>query len=195
MADQYPETKPLPFQYELAVLGEECGEVVQIVGKTMRFGHDSSSPNNPTQTNYDLLHEEVGDILAAIDFGVERGFLDRERLETRRFMKRKKLLSMAPPAIMPVMSTTPAEKPQSAQNWPIVTILIACFIAAIVALTFGIGLSDAEQKRLDVLTRTNACYAEGKPAQTCERIANGQPPIPARVEPSNATDLDAPLAR
>jgi hypothetical protein len=35
--------------------------------------------------------------LAAIDFGVERGLLDREQLVTQQFTKRKELFKMAPP--------------------------------------------------------------------------------------------------
>ena len=60
-ADRHPDTVPVEHQYEVALINEECGEVCQMVGKTMRFGWQSYHPNDPLKTNYDLLHEEMGD--------------------------------------------------------------------------------------------------------------------------------------
>jgi NTP pyrophosphatase (non-canonical NTP hydrolase) len=97
----HPEARPVSHQYELAVLGEECGEAIQIVGKTLRFGYESYNPSDKDkETNLDLLHKELGDVLAAIDFAVERGLLDREKLVTRQFFKRKILMKVAPPPAM-----------------------------------------------------------------------------------------------
>lgn len=48
----------------LATLGEECGEVQQIVGKALRFGIHDSKPDNPHWTNFQLLRYEVHDIVA-----------------------------------------------------------------------------------------------------------------------------------
>lgn len=50
----------------LAMLSEECGEVVQIIGKILRHGYDSYHPNDPSVNNRDLLEKEVGDVEAAI---------------------------------------------------------------------------------------------------------------------------------
>jgi NTP pyrophosphatase (non-canonical NTP hydrolase) len=48
----------------LAILAEECGEVVQIVGKIIRHGYHTYSPNDPKFTpNRDLLEKELGDLL------------------------------------------------------------------------------------------------------------------------------------
>lgn len=48
----------------LACLGEECGEVQQVVGKALRFGLGDSSPKDPTNTpNLDLIKAEVMDIV------------------------------------------------------------------------------------------------------------------------------------
>lgn len=56
-----------PAQAErLAILMEECGEVVQIIGKILRHGYDSCSPfgANP-ETNRQALVRELFDIKAA----------------------------------------------------------------------------------------------------------------------------------
>jgi NTP pyrophosphatase (non-canonical NTP hydrolase) len=98
MSDQqFPETKPVSFQYELAVLSEECGEVIQIVGKTFRFGHDSYNPAAPTVTNLDLLHQEVGDVMGAARFATNRGLLDATKLEEQAKAKLDKLTALSPP--------------------------------------------------------------------------------------------------
>lgn len=51
-----------PAQAErLAMLAEECGEVIQIVGKILRHGYDSTHPDGGP-TNAELLSKEVCDI-------------------------------------------------------------------------------------------------------------------------------------
>jgi hypothetical protein len=70
----------------------ECGKVVQLCGKAFRFGLDTPSKSRGG-TARELLHEECGDILAAIDYAVERGILDPDKLEKRRTHKRKRLLN------------------------------------------------------------------------------------------------------
>lgn len=62
----------------LAMLAEEAGEIVQVVGKILRHGYESYHPANPTETNRDLLANEVCDFLAVIqmmdaDFNVGGG--------------------------------------------------------------------------------------------------------------------------
>ena len=48
----------------LACLGEECGEVQQVVGKALRFGINDYSPKDPTNTqNIVLIEQEVNDIV------------------------------------------------------------------------------------------------------------------------------------
>jgi hypothetical protein len=46
----------------LAMLAEECGEVIQIVGKILRHGYESYHPDDPSTTNRDMLHREVTDV-------------------------------------------------------------------------------------------------------------------------------------
>lgn len=48
----------------LAMLAEECAEVIQIVGKILRHGYESFHPNNPSVTNRELLDDELGDVRA-----------------------------------------------------------------------------------------------------------------------------------
>lgn len=49
----------------LALLAEECGEVIQIVGKILRHGYNSTHPNG-TLTNRSLLEKECGDVRHAM---------------------------------------------------------------------------------------------------------------------------------
>lgn len=50
----------------LAVLAEECGEVIQAVGKILRHGYESSHPDGGP-TNRRTLEREIGDVLYAVD--------------------------------------------------------------------------------------------------------------------------------
>lgn len=57
------------YDSSLAHLLEECGEVVQIIGKIYRFGLYSYNPLVPEsdqKSNVALLHEEIEDLQAAI---------------------------------------------------------------------------------------------------------------------------------
>ena len=92
----HPTPPKLDFQYETALIAEECGEVTQIIGKSFRFGWQSYDPANPSVTNLDLLHREVGDVLAAIQLATDRGLLTASRLETHKSEKMTKLSEIAP---------------------------------------------------------------------------------------------------
>lgn len=59
----------------LAILAEECGEVVQIIGKILRHGRYSTHPNGG-DTNSILLHKELGDIQAVMRLMRAAGELD-----------------------------------------------------------------------------------------------------------------------
>ena len=51
----------------VALLFEECSEVVQICGKIMRHGFESFNPYDVLcTTNRQLLEKEVGDVLSSI---------------------------------------------------------------------------------------------------------------------------------
>jgi NTP pyrophosphatase (non-canonical NTP hydrolase) len=72
----------------LAILAEECGEVVQSVGKVLRHGYSRCNPlaSNPI-SNRDLLAKEIGDLCWIISLMLTRGdvaegaTLRRERLK------------------------------------------------------------------------------------------------------------------
>lgn len=52
----------------LACLAEECGEVIQVIGKILRHGLEDWSPHDPTNTtNRRNLEREIGDLSAVID--------------------------------------------------------------------------------------------------------------------------------
>lgn len=46
----------------LAVLAEECGEVIQVIGKILRHGYESHHPDTPDVSNRTLLNREVLDM-------------------------------------------------------------------------------------------------------------------------------------
>jgi len=49
----------------LAMLAEECGEVIQIIGKILRHGYASHNPKDMKKMpNKFLLSKEMGDVLA-----------------------------------------------------------------------------------------------------------------------------------
>lgn len=53
----------------LAILAEECGEVIQMVGKILRHGYLSYNPTLPPmkqRPNRAMLQKELGDLLWAI---------------------------------------------------------------------------------------------------------------------------------
>lgn len=60
-----------PSQIErLAILGEECGEVQQMVGKSIRFGTDTIRASRGT-TNAHQLAVELADIFIAVMLMIE----------------------------------------------------------------------------------------------------------------------------
>lgn len=60
----------------LALVSEESGEVVQVVGKILRHGLESYHPNNLQETNRHLLRKELTDVLAAINILVDAEIID-----------------------------------------------------------------------------------------------------------------------
>lgn len=82
----------------IAILSEECGEVVQVCGKVLRHGMNSTNPFT-NQENSELLHEEVGDILAAIELLIVKGDLDRECINNLAKYKLEKYLDPESPFV------------------------------------------------------------------------------------------------
>lgn len=71
MSDHF--NKLTPEQTEaLAILAEECAEVVQVVGKILRHGLRSCHPDGGPD-NRALLESECGDLLAALSIAEHAG--------------------------------------------------------------------------------------------------------------------------
>ena len=89
MADEF-DNGLIPAEVErLAILAEECGEVIQIVGKILRHGYCSFNPVNQNRiSNRGLLAKEIGDLKWIISLMLAEGdvaegaVLQRERLKT-----------------------------------------------------------------------------------------------------------------
>lgn len=64
-----------PAAEALALLTEECAEVVQAVGKILRHGVWSEHPESGIP-NYSTLQREVGDLLAALRICEVEGLVD-----------------------------------------------------------------------------------------------------------------------
>lgn len=50
----------------LAMLAEECAEVIQVVGKILRHGYSSYHPLTPYVFNRELLRKEITDLAAVL---------------------------------------------------------------------------------------------------------------------------------
>jgi NTP pyrophosphatase (non-canonical NTP hydrolase) len=67
----------------LAKLSEECGEIVQIVGKILCHGYDSYSPKDEHQvTNRALLCSELGDLAWVVELMVDKEDLDGDSIDS-----------------------------------------------------------------------------------------------------------------
>lgn len=182
----HPPTVPVDYQYEVAIINEECAEVGQIVGKIFRFGWASHNPDTG-RANYDLLHDEMGDVEAAIEFGVKRGAFDRKKIAQAKKEKLAKLKSVAPPA-MRVTSGSTLVHHQNAHNESRSAIIVMAFMVALLVLAFLFGRSMGDQEakeesRIDTTVAAQECYAAAiakippgkaaKPADvsTCDALA------------------------
>ncbi len=74
----------------LSIMSEECGEVVQAVGKIMRHGLDSHNPNTG-ETNTEQLIDELGDVMLFIGILCDKGIIDKVKLQKRIANKLAKL--------------------------------------------------------------------------------------------------------
>lgn len=71
----------------LALLIEEMGESLQVVGKILRHGYESYHPKKGNVNNQELLEKELGDTGAAIQRLVEAGDIDGENIIERAMKK------------------------------------------------------------------------------------------------------------
>lgn len=64
----------------LAILSEECAEVIQVIGKILRHGYESGHPQSEF-TNKEDLQKEIGDVAAVIDMMIKAGDLNEDSIE------------------------------------------------------------------------------------------------------------------
>lgn len=74
----------------LALLAEECGEVVQAVGKILRHGYASRHPDGG-DSNRQLLQRELGDVAAAVKLMHLRGDVADATISGYRDLKLQKV--------------------------------------------------------------------------------------------------------
>jgi len=78
----------------LALLAEEMGECIQVIGKILRHGYDSRNPVLPdSPTNRDNLDMEIGDVELIIYLMAEARDIDRNRVDRRRVNKGKSIVT------------------------------------------------------------------------------------------------------
>lgn len=71
----------------LAMLAEECSEIVQMVGKILRHGYHSYHPDRPSISNMALLERELGDLEAVVRLMAKRGDMSMSLVTAARISK------------------------------------------------------------------------------------------------------------
>lgn len=79
-------------QERLAILIEECGEVVQAACKVLRHGYESDNHGDLPETNRRALERELGDLSHAARRMQEAGDLDAETIRARESSKQQRIL-------------------------------------------------------------------------------------------------------
>jgi len=74
----------------LALLAEECGELVQAVTKILRHGYESHHPVSHAN-NRETLHREMGDVRAAMLILCEAGDTEKKIIHEYADAKLKKV--------------------------------------------------------------------------------------------------------
>jgi hypothetical protein len=74
----------------LNCLQEECAEIVQAASKILRFGYENKHPRRPDgQTNREHLEEEIGNLTVILDFMVQGGDVEEEKIYVSAEEKKK----------------------------------------------------------------------------------------------------------
>ncbi|MDD2748647.1 hypothetical protein [Acidithiobacillus thiooxidans] len=93
MGKMEPFNRLTPAEAErLALLAEECGEVVQAVGKILRHGYESVHPDGGP-TNRESLTRECGDVYHAIWRLIGAGDIDGNEMSQWADDKSKKVIN------------------------------------------------------------------------------------------------------
>lgn len=83
-----------PYQDEcLEILAEECAEVIQEKCKIIRFGCNTISHHDNTKVHYEMLEQELGDLLAMVELVQQSGIgISAQGLEIAKQKKLDKVL-------------------------------------------------------------------------------------------------------
>lgn len=84
-------TEKLSDLYALGLVTEEAGEVLQLIGKWLRFGPDHARSDGETARA--MLPTEMGDLSAALDFACLDGIASFREVISRRECKKERLLN------------------------------------------------------------------------------------------------------
>ncbi len=89
--EEFPGLTPQEHE-RLALLAEECGEVLQIVGKILRHGYESYNPFDPEKkTNRQLLETELGDLRLVVTMMTSGDDIEEGALANRAVLKSRKI--------------------------------------------------------------------------------------------------------
>lgn len=76
----------------LALLSEECAEVIQEICKAQRHGLESCNPfDSAAEPNWSRISREMWQVLAAMDLLIEHGVLDGDTVTTGRAEKLRRI--------------------------------------------------------------------------------------------------------
>jgi NTP pyrophosphatase (non-canonical NTP hydrolase) len=82
-------------EYLLTCLSEEASEVAHRVSKALRFSLNERHHSNPTQTNADLIAEELTDLLAVADMARDAGLIPAFGQNEQKLLKIHKVYRYA----------------------------------------------------------------------------------------------------
>ena len=92
MTEHFNKLKPDELE-RLALLMEDCSEVIHIIGKIIRHGYESTDPTkDDNATNRYLLQEEIGQLLWAVDEMIRLDDVDKGSIIYIRQNRKKKVL-------------------------------------------------------------------------------------------------------
>jgi len=87
MSEHFNELSPAEAE-RLALLLEEMGESIQVIGKILRHGYNSCHPDSLSgPDNRNLLEQELGDVYAAITLLSRSGDVDNDEINQYQYDK------------------------------------------------------------------------------------------------------------
>lgn len=75
----------------LALLGEECGEVIQVIGKVIRHGYTDSHPKYGNKPTRQMLEQEIADLFVIIELMIIEDDINDNQLYNCKMLKKNKI--------------------------------------------------------------------------------------------------------